>query len=111
MNNEADQTILVADEFDLLFPKIHRALAQDIEQCVVLRSDNGHLQDLANKGGLGGAAPTVLRVEMAHIGHGHIVGTVEEFIPVEISIKNSGPVAGGTEFSPIVIDACNDGQG
>ena len=107
MNDEADQTMLVADQFDLLFPKVHRALSQDIEERVVLRGDNGDLQDLADKVGLGGAAPTVLRVEMAHVGHGHIVGTVEKFIPVEISIKNSGPVAGGTEFPPVVIDACN----
>ena len=105
MHNEANQTVLLKNKFDLLLPKIHRVLAEDIEQSVVLRGHDGNFQDFANKVRLSRAAAARLRIEMADIRHRHVVGAIEEFVPIEISIQNAGTITGGVEFSSVVVDA------
>jgi hypothetical protein len=41
---------------------------------------------------------------MSDVWHRHVVGTVEEFVPIEISIENAGTIAGRSEFSAVVIN-------
>src|SRR5258707_6565809 len=105
MHNEANQTVLLKNKFDLLLPKIHRVLAEDIEQSVVLRGHDGNFQDFANKVRLSRAAAARLRIEMADIRPRHVVGAIEEFVPIEISIQNAGTITGGVEFPAVVVDA------
>ena len=66
---------------------------------------NGDFQDLSNEIRLGGATAATLRVKMADIRHGHVVGVIEELVPIEISIKNAGTVASGAELPAVVVNA------
>src|SRR5690349_19133671 len=105
MHDKANQPVLLENQIDLLLPQIHRILAQDVEESVVLRSDNRNFQDFADEVWFRRTAATTLRIQMADIGDGHIVGTIEKFVPIEIAVKNARAVPCRTEFAAVVVDA------
>src|SRR5579859_2490713 len=105
MNNKTDQAIVLQDQLNLPLPKIHRILSEDVEKCVVLRGGYRYFENAADEIRLRCAASATLRIKMANVGHGHIVGVVEEFIPVEIAIQHSGTITKSAKLSAIVVNA------
>jgi len=105
VNDETDQAVLLQDQFDLLLPKIHGVLAQDVEKSVVLSGNDRNFQNFSDEVRLGGAAATALGIEVADVGNGHVVGIIKEFVPVEIAIKNAGAVADRAELAAVFVDA------
>ncbi len=74
-------------------------------EAVVLRGHDGKFKDAADEERLGGATAAGLRLEMAGIGDGHIVGKIEGVVPIEIAIEDAGTIAGSAELPDAGVDA------
>src|SRR5579859_2640674 len=110
MNYEAYQPMLVANQGDLLLPKLRGVITQNVEERVVLRAGHGKLDDVSDKVWHHRAAAATLRIEMCHVGNRHVIGELESVVPVCVTVEDTGAKPLGAVFPCVFVDALRTAQ-
>src|SRR5580704_2605626 len=105
MDYKTGHSMLLADQPDLLLPKIRRVLLKDMKESVVLRCSHRDLENLSNKIRLAGTTAAGLGIQVAHIGHRHVVREIEFIVPIQVPVEHARAIAEGFELLAIVIDS------
>src|SRR6266403_5118294 len=105
MDDEAHQAMLRGDEGDLTLPEIDRVVGQDVEEGIILRGRQRELEDVTDEERHHRAAASSLSLQVADIGHRHVVGKVEQLEPVGIPIQRARTESESAKLSPPVIDS------
>src|SRR5450631_528678 len=69
VHNEADQSILLQDQFNLLFPEVKRESSKIVEKGIILRCGYGQFQHLAHEVRHDGTASATLRLQVPGTGN------------------------------------------
>ena len=104
MHDETHEAMILSNKPDLPLPKVKRIVGKDIEEGVVLRSRQWKFQHLADEIRHHGTAPAKLSLQMSHVGNRHVVGKIIRIVPIEPTIKHSGPEAKRTVLLHVSVD-------
>jgi len=74
----------------LFFPEADGTIIENVEQIVVLRRRHRQFHHVADKKWHHGAAAALLRIQVGHVRHRHVVGELECVIPELLAVKNRG---------------------
>ena len=78
-----------------------------MKEGVILRCGHRDLENLSNKIRLAGTTAAGLGIQVAHIGHGHVVGEIKFVVPVQVPVEHARAIADGFELLAIFIDPLN----
>src|ERR1700693_5478848 len=105
MDYETGHSMLLKDQPDLLLPKIRGVLLKDMKESVVLRCSHRDLKHSSNKVRLRSATTSGLGIQVAHVGHRHVVREIEFVVPIQVPVEHARAIADGFELLAIVIDS------
>src|SRR5215472_3698551 len=88
MHDKANETVLLFDDLDLLFPQVGGVTVQDVEQPIVLRRGDRELNQVADEVRHHCATPASLRIKMRGVWHRHVVGGLQSVIPLLVAIHD-----------------------
>src|ERR1700678_244228 len=104
MRDKTHQAVSLAQQGELLLPKVNRIVVQDLKERIILTGRQRYLQYFADEIGENGATTSTLRLKMSHVGHGHVVGHFISVVPIQVAIHHSRAETVGGEFFYVTIN-------
>src|SRR6202035_4255384 len=104
MNDHAYQSVTCQYRLALLLPEGRGIRTQNVEERIILRGGDGDFQYLAYKVGHHRTTPARLRVQMSHVGNGHIIRTLQCVVPAQIAVERSRPESLHIELLQVAVN-------
>src|SRR5215469_6857670 len=90
VGKKAHQSVSFSDESQLLLPKLNRIVIQDVKKRIILCSRERKFDDFSYEIRHNRTTTAAHWFQVRDVRNGHIVGKLEEIIPVLLSIHRPG---------------------
>src|SRR6266404_9375002 len=103
MRNKTHQSVSASHERQLLLPQVNRIVIHDVKEGIILRQRERKFEDFADKIWHHRATATSHWFQVRNVRNGHVVGELEDVVPILVTVHGPSPKSPGVVSAQIAI--------